>query len=126
MRYETFGDWVRPARCVGALALMVLGALGTGTPARGLEAQRIRPRPDDPWRDGPQVTLSYYNLCTGWVWHWNQLEFRDREVVGTTLEVPTDYDALVGQWTFFAYGLFGRGFCVGRVATVSGGVADSV
>ncbi|MEZ5063141.1 MAG: hypothetical protein R3B81_00315 [bacterium] len=97
-----------------------------GTPALGLQVQRIQPRLDDPWRDGPPVTLSYYNLCTGWVWHWNHLEFREGEVVGTTLEVPSGYDALVGQWTYLAYGLAGRGFCVCSVASVDGGVADSL
>jgi hypothetical protein len=37
-----------------------------------LEKRAVLPAPDDdPWSAGSSVTISYYNICTGWAWIWS-------------------------------------------------------
>jgi hypothetical protein len=69
------------SRLTAALFMTVLAALCGASTARGLErtAARSPDLDDDAWsRTTTSCTLTYYNICTGWLWIWGSLSPGER------------------------------------------------
>ncbi|MCA9750831.1 MAG: hypothetical protein KC591_01455 [Gemmatimonadetes bacterium] len=119
----------RGAGVLGLAALVVLLGL-TASSARALEHGLTResypaPEPLNDWQRSGAMTVSYYNLCTGWSWVWNTF-FYPNDSWGVMFDVPDGSDQLLGHWEFMAYDSFGRGYVLTTVGRVQGGVVDSV
>jgi hypothetical protein len=81
---------------------------------------------DAPWRQSTQVSLSYYNLCTGWTWIWE--DYYEETGWGVVFDPGEDLQTLVGTWEFNAADGFNRGYTSGIVAVYqldSGGVPET-
>jgi len=77
------------------LAVLLVPA---ATPA--LERTSSRPADDDGWNASPGLcTVSYYNVCTGWVWLWQQLEGGER--VGVVFDPCCDHAVLSSSAVHF-------------------------
>ncbi|GJM44903.1 MAG: hypothetical protein DHS20C21_17450 [Gemmatimonadota bacterium] len=59
-------------RVVGCLAvLLVIAVPVVGHALERTRAPAVEREPDDRWALGCTATISYYNLCAGWIWSWS-------------------------------------------------------
>jgi hypothetical protein len=92
---------------IGAL-VMVPPPIGS---ARALECTAIPAPPERSgvWDTATQVTISYYNVCTGWSWSWTDMPV-DGGGYGVVFDPGDEMSTLVGSWEFNAEAAWGRGF----------------
>ena len=90
----------RFAAAVAALFLVVFCS-----PAESLEKRvgRLAAADDRAWQAGLSITIAYYNICTGWVWIWD--DWSPNDVVGVTYPTGSNFTGtLVSTWWFFGDG----------------------
>ncbi len=78
--------------------------------SNALEAsRRIDDTRGDTWHAGNTVTITYYNICTGWIWaHYG---FLPRTQLGVVVESPSAVSVLTASWHYIVSGVpAGYGF----------------
>ena len=95
-----------PIEHVGLAAALIALAAGS---ASALEHAVSPPHREDLWRSSSsEVTVSYYNLCNGWVWTWPG-DYH-RRGFGVTFAKPEETNIIEGLWTFHVDAAPGWGF----------------
>jgi hypothetical protein len=96
----------RIALCCVLLSLVVAGPAGalrrTASPAPTSDR-------DGPWLSSGGVTVSYYNVCTGWTWTWDNY-WAPPQGYGVVFDPPEEGPhTLAGTWEFCGAG-YARGY----------------
>jgi hypothetical protein len=99
-------------RHAGLTVALLLAASGTSaalertaTPAPSLDREA-------PWSSSGDVTIAYYNTCTGWTWTWRHLGAHGlNEGYGVVFDPGSeDLQTLAGTWEFNGSDGFSRGY----------------
>ncbi len=101
---------------VAACALPVLAPS-----ASALEtSRRIDDTRADSWNAGATVRITYYNICTGWIWIRSGFPARSRFGIG--VDVPAAVSTLGSSWQYFYSGVpMGWGY----TGTIAASVVDA-
>ena len=93
---------MRANHLLHATAVLALAIAVLVSPVCALE-KRAGLAPDDnrAWQAGTSITISYYNVCNGWVWIWDGWEPND--VIGVFYDFRFG-TRLSGNWWFFGNG----------------------
>ena len=85
------------------LSTALVLALLVAAPALALE-KSAAPFNDSerPWAAGSTATITYFNICTGWIWIWSGWSPGDR--VGVSAELPASFCSVVQTWHYFTTG----------------------
>ncbi len=108
-------------RRFNAFAILLPAALFLATPVSALEKVAV---PDaetaEDWSAGTTCTVSYWNVCTGWLWNWTG--FGDDAQVGVVFDLPGSGTTYLLQALLDVIGApGGRGF----TGTLSAYAADA-
>ena len=94
---------MRTKNFLGA-ATLALALVAFVSPASALEKRAgLAVEDDRAWEAGGSVTISYYNICTGWVWIWSG--WSPNDVVGVSYDTNFGFGgSLQSNWWFFGAG----------------------
>lgn len=94
----------------GRLLVASLSLLTLTPTASALQPVRL-PDGDSPWSTGTTCELTYYNVCTGWVWIWQEppgpaTRWSEFDRVGVVATACCENPRLTATWLFAAQGAY--------------------
>lgn len=102
---------------VNPFAAVLLAAVALPAVALERTAVPLDREPPDPWDAGATCSVTYANVCTGWLWTWDR--WMDGDNFGVVLEPCCEEARLVATRMFFWEGTFSGYGYTGTVSITS-------